>query len=318
VAAVARAFGRSRTTVHRAMREHREKARKVVVKPRAEVVQRRRVVVSLAEKVTTRNGRTYPTFGSSRRIARELKRRDGAEAPSYRTVCRDLRASGLRAYKRPKTPTREAQHVRQHREYAKKMLKSKRRRSCCVSDEFWASCNERTGKVQWCFRRRDVLPLENKRRQNTPSVQVWFVCGVGYKGPLVIFPSRRESSTGELVSYRLTGQLYKKKCLTPMCNDKNYPKGRMFLQDNARPHIAKVALQYLKSKGIALHTIPPYAPMFNPAEKVVNLLKNRVGEECPTTLGALKSALETAWRTVPRGTLDKTVKSVFKEWERYA
>jgi transposase-like protein len=84
VAAVARAFGRSRTTVHRAIREHREKARKVV-KPRAEVVRRRRVVVSLAEKVTTRNGRTYPKFGSSRRIARELRLRDGQKP--RRTNC---------------------------------------------------------------------------------------------------------------------------------------------------------------------------------------------------------------------------------------
>ena len=133
-----------------------------------------------------------------------------------------------------------------------------------------------------------------------------------------MFPAKRENSSGELVSYRLTGELYKQRCLVRMCNDPNYPKGRMFLQDNARPHIAKVALQYLRSKQIDLHTIPPYAPMFNPAEKVVNLVKNRVGEECPTTPGALKSALEAAWRAIPQATLDKTVKSVFKEWERYA
>lgn len=65
------------------------------------------------------------------------------------------------------------------------------------SDESWLCCNERTGRLQWCKKRDDALPLEKKARWNVPSIMVWATAGYDWKGPLIIFPSKH-SKDGEL------------------------------------------------------------------------------------------------------------------------
>jgi transposase len=76
----------------------------------------------------------------------------------------------------------------------------------------------------------------------------------------------------------------------------------LFQQDNARPHTARVAMDYLEQNNINVLPWPFKSPVFNPFEHLWYWLFKRVHQRQtpPQTLDQLRQMLQQEWRTIPR------------------
>jgi transposase len=75
----------------------------------------------------------------------------------------------------------------------------------------------------------------------------------------------------------------------------------LFMDDNARPHRARLVDQYLQEHGIARMNWPARSPDLNPIEHVWDALGRRVSsrQPPPRTLNELKIALIQEWSLLP-------------------
>ena len=171
------------------------------------------------------------------------------------------------------------------------------------SDESWLCCNERTGRLQWAEKSADVLPIEKKARWNVASIMVWGSVGYGFKGPLIIFPSK-VSKEGELRQFRLDSEGYVRRCLSVVVPTIVQQK-RIWQQDGARSHAAQSTMNYLARKNVeVLADWPPYCPDLNAIERIWKELNARVGARCPMTVEELMTAAQEEWAALPQSVID--------------
>jgi hypothetical protein len=78
----------------------------------------------------------------------------------------------------------------------------------------------------------------------------------------------------------------------------NFP----FMDDNVRPHMARIVVRYLEQVGIRLLPWPVNSPDLNPIEHVWDFLGNRVRrrQPRPETLNGLRVALQEEWAQIPQ------------------
>jgi len=274
--------------------------------PSAKLKSRRKALHSLAKKVTTKGNRSWPTFGSASQLRSALFNSTGTLL-SVRQIQRDLHSVGLKPYVRPSAPTRTKVDLSKKTAFAKRMrsLPPKARRRMVFSDECWVSCVERTGRIHWTTSKSAALPLERKARWNVPSAMIWASVGIGWKGPIVILPSKRKDADGEDKVFRLDSRDYVRKCLSTVAG-KLKSQGRLFQQDGARSHVAKGTLAYLRRKGIDfVADWPPYSPEWNAIERVWAILLDRVGRRCPMTSDELVRVVREEWQAIPQSVIDK-------------
>jgi hypothetical protein len=76
----------------------------------------------------------------------------------------------------------------------------------------------------------------------------------------------------------------------------------LFMDDNARPHMAKIVVRYLEQVGIRLLPWPAHNPDLNPIEHVWDFLCKRVRRRQlrPETLNGLRVALEAECTQIPQ------------------
>jgi transposase len=86
----------------------------------------------------------------------------------------------------------------------------------------------------------------------------------------------------------------------------------LFQQDNARPHTARLAMDYLKQNTINGLPWPSKSPDWNPIESLRNHLDKRVHQRQPPpqTLDQLCQMLEQEWRTIPRNYIRELIESM--------
>lgn len=270
--------------------------------PKATVAKRRKALVALSKKVTQKGHRKWPTYSSSVQLAQALRRQTG-ETVSARQVQRDLHAAGLKAFVRPKCPTRTTPDVQKRRAFAKKHRQINWKK-VVFTDESWICCNERTGRYHWCRSRRDVLELERKARWNVCSAMVWGAVGFGFKSSLIVFPSK-VSCDGELRVFRLDAQSYIRRCLSSVV-PALLKEGRVLQQDGARSHASRLTQAYLQRKGVAtLDEWPPYSPDLNAIERIWKELNARIGARCPMSTEELLSVAREEWEKMPQSLIDK-------------
>jgi len=255
-----------------------------------------KILEKLADQVVRKQHRVWPKHSSSSQLASALMKEEKIKC-SASTARRDLRKKGRRAYVRRKDPTRTTADVKKRRAFARKHRNIDWKR-VVFSDESWFCCNERTGRMQWCKNRRDVLPLEKKARWNVPSIMIWASVGYNFKGPLVIFPAKK-SEDGELRQFRLDGASYVRRCLSTTV-PQIVSEERIFMQDGARSHVAKSTMVYLERKNVeVLSDWPAYSPDLNAIERIWKEMNQRVGAHCPMTMKELEDAVVLEWERLP-------------------
>ena len=86
----------------------------------------------------------------------------------------------------------------------------------------------------------------------------------------------------------------------------------LFQQDNARPHMAKVSLKWLKDHGVECLEWPPNSPDLSPIENLWAELKRRLGkyEHPPGGMIELWDRVQTIWDDFGQGYCQKLIESM--------
>ncbi|UYV74169.1 hypothetical protein LAZ67_11002297, partial [Cordylochernes scorpioides] len=101
----------------------------------------------------------------------------------------------------------------------------------------------------------------------------------------------------------LTAQRYRNEILEPYLRPYRDQIGHnlIFMDDNARPHRARLVNEYLQSENIRRMDWPAISPDLNPIEHVWDALGRRIGARHPSprTLVELRTALLEEWGLLP-------------------
>lgn len=265
---------------------------------------RRRVVASLAKKITTINGRRRAAFGSSTAIRAELIKK-GQGKVHRSTIVRDLHEEGFASRRRQRVPAcTEADFARRlkfcHR-VARDGLQAK---NIAFSDEKYFNTNDYGHRNQWV--RPGQTPEALERSRWPWRVMVWGAVGVGFKH-LKIIEAKKKKSDSEDERLRLTSETYIR-LISPCVNDLA-STGKIFMQDGAACHTAKRTMQYLERKRIpVLQGWPAKSPDMNPIERVWAILQARVAARNPDSVEDLKKAIAQEWAALDQDTIDRVVR----------
>ena len=96
-----------------------------------------------------------------------------------------------------------------------------------------------------------------------------------------------------------------------------FPEGFHFVQDNARPHVHKHSLRYIKrwiSSEIKAH--PPQSPDLNPIELVWRKLKDMVEAKRPKNKIELQRAILECWEEIPLSFIRSCIQGLPKRMEK--
>ncbi|UYV66921.1 Transposase [Cordylochernes scorpioides] len=112
----------------------------------------------------------------------------------------------------------------------------------------------------------------------------------------------------------LTAQRYRDEILEPYLRPYRDQLGHnlIFMDDNARPHRARLVNEYLQSENIRRMDWPARSPDLNPIERVWDALGRRIGARHPSprTLVELRTALLEEWGFLPLDLLRSLVNSM--------
>ncbi|CAH2002088.1 unnamed protein product [Acanthoscelides obtectus] len=85
-----------------------------------------------------------------------------------------------------------------------------------------------------------------------------------------------------------------------------------FQQDNARPHVARVTIDFFQHNDVTLLPWPPRSPDLSPIEHVWDMMGRRLVnlQRPPQTLEALREELVVAWNEIPQEDIDHLIRSM--------
>ena len=108
------------------------------------------------------------------------------------------------------------------------------------------------------------------------------------KSPLIVVPGN------------LTAVRYRDEILRPVAVPLVQQHQMTFQHDNARPHVARVCLDFLANNNIVPLDWPPYSPDLSPIEHLLDEPDRRVRRRrnTPNTLGQLRTALLEEWENI--------------------
>ena len=112
----------------------------------------------------------------------------------------------------------------------------------------------------------------------------------------------------------LTAVRYRDEILQPHLMHVIDRQRELFQQDNARPHTARVTMDYLEQNNINVLPWPSKSPDLNPIEHLWDQLDKRVRQRQPTpqTLYQLRQMLQQEWRTIPTNNVRNLTESMPK------
>jgi transposase len=284
---------------------------------------RRGVVRKLVEEIRVDvKGVEFPVNPSAPAVCEAYRKR--ANVPcSASTVRRDLKALGFKCYVRKHVPCSDPAVHKKRYEFSKKIRAMRKNVVKFIfSDEHIVTANDYSCRFQHVKSKADIRYRKKMRDQNVARVQIWGAIGVGYKGPLVIFPEFKPESSDEEWgptckrgrSFTLTAKGYVRRCLSKISSRLS---GRIFMQDNARVHVASSVLQYMQSKGVdCVQEWPAYSPDLNPIEQLWALINQRVSEYRANTREELENAIQDVWDNLSQKEIDAFAASFESKIER--
>jgi transposase len=110
----------------------------------------------------------------------------------------------------------------------------------------------------------------------------------------------------------LTAVRYRDEILQPHLMHVIDRQRELFQQDKARPHTARVSMDYLEQNNINVLPWPSKSPDLNPIEHLWDQLDKRVRQRQPPpqTLDQLRLMLQQEWRTIPRNNVRNLIESM--------
>ena len=152
---------------------------------------------------------------------------------------------------------------------------------------------KRNGRIQEYRRRNERFAspcVQEVESYGGGSVMMWAAISYDSKTELV-------HALGNLTDVR-----YRDKILQPHLMHVIDRQRRLFQQDNARPHTARVTMDYLEQNNINIIPWPSESPYLNPIEHLCDHLdKHVLQRQHPLqALGQLRQMLQQEWRIIPR------------------
>jgi transposase len=132
------------------------------------------------------------------------------------------------------------------------------------------------------------------------GVMVWGAISHGWKSALVT------------INGNLTAQRYMDLVLTPHVIPRLNQTGQTFMQDNARPHVARVSMAHLRQNQVNTLPWPACSPDLNPIEHLWDILDRRVRERdpLPESVPQLQRALLEEWNRIPQQQINRLIASM--------
>jgi transposase len=244
---------------------------------------------------------------TARTLQNDLLRARGVQI-SDQTVRNRLREAGLRSRRPAKVMrlTRNQRQARMHfaqehhnwqiRHWRRIMFTDESRFALCSNDgrvRVWRRAGERflPSTVQ------EVVPFGNG------SVMVWGGISIDDKSDLVVIRNGA-----------LNARRYIDEVLQTQIQPRAHAGGENFvlMQDNARPHVARIVTDYLQEQNIAIMQWPACSPDMNPIEHLWDELGRRIRnrQNAPITLLELENALLEEWRQIPQENIRRLIRSM--------
>lgn len=212
------------------------------------------------------------------------------------TVMRRLRAAGIRAYRPFRGMTLTPQHRINRLVWARRVRRWQRRDWSRVifSDESRFNLFQADGRVRVYRRRGERLApacIQEVVPYGGGSVMVWGgICG-DQRTDLVV------------VRQTLTAQRYRDQVLQPVVIPfmQRQQRGVIFQQDNARPHTARLTMDFLNRHNVQLLPWPSRSPDLSPIEHLWDHLGRQLRRrpQQPITIPQLEQALQEEWQRIP-------------------
>lgn len=245
-------------------------------------------------------------FDSAKTLNRDFERASGVRI-SIQTVRNRLHAANLHARRPAVRPPLTPHHRRCRLDFAREHvgITRDRLRSILFTDESKFNLDFHDGRRrvwrQKNERFRDCCVAEHDRFGGG-SILVW--AGISYDGRTDLYVIRNGS---------LTGVRYRDEILNPFVRPYAGAVGPEFLlmDDNARPHRARVVSRFLEEETIQRMDWPAKSPDINPIEHAWDMLQHRITarNRQPETCQELANALVEEWQRIPRASIRRLISS---------
>lgn len=273
-------------------------------------------------KDRVRSGRPRATsVREDRALLRHVRRLPFTSAPVLRdywnthrrvsitTIRNRLHVAGYRARRPLKRPKLTQRHINERlvwcRARARWNLASWRR--IHWSDECRMLLHAVDGRIRvWRQRNTRFAPrhVQPTYQGGGGSVMIWGCVSFRCKLDLVTIPGT------------LTGEKYRDNILQPVVipHFDNHPlRSRpVYMDDNARPHRARVVTEVLQREAITTLPWPACSPDLNPIEHLWDILGRRIRRRDPPvqTVAELDAALHQEWQQVSQQTIQRLIRSM--------
>ena len=162
----------------------------------------------------------------------------------------------------------------------------------------------RSDRRRSVYRRRgerfvDSCVIE-RNRYGGGGVMGWGGICHGHKTPLIF------------IDGNLTAIRYRDNVLTPIVLPFVRRYNVTFQQDNARPHVARICMDFLATNHVNVLPWPAYSPDLSPIEHIWDILdrKVRARDPPPSTIPGLRQALAEEWANIPLATVNRLINSM--------
>ena len=245
-------------------------------------------------------------FKTAASTARETPGRHNPRISSA-TVRRRLRENGLRARRPFRGPLLTPRHRQQRLAWARTHLQWTRQRwqEVLFSDESCFCISNADGRIRVWRRQNERLAaccIYEVDRWGGTIVMNWAAVSFRYKSPLH-FCDRSH-----------TEQRFRDEILAPYVVPmfQAHQDLRIFQQDNACPHTARVSMKFLQAQNVNCMHWPSLSPDMAPIEHVWDALGRRVDNRPvkPTTGATLRQALLEEWNNMPQRIIQNNILSM--------